>query len=91
MPTFHPAFLLRSPLQKRFAWRDFLAIKKALARKLSDSATSIAPAAISATPSQFGAVSFSPRNITPKIATSTTDNLSIGATLAASPSLSARK
>ncbi|HEX5509504.1 MAG TPA: uracil-DNA glycosylase, partial [Pseudolabrys sp.] len=24
MPTFHPAFLLRSPLQKRFAWRDFL-------------------------------------------------------------------
>jgi len=32
MPTFHPAFLLRSPLQKRFAWRDFLAIKKALAQ-----------------------------------------------------------
>jgi len=31
MPTFHPAFLLRSPLQKRFAWRDFLAIKKTLA------------------------------------------------------------
>jgi DNA polymerase len=30
MPTFHPAFLLRSPLQKRFAWRDFLAIQKAL-------------------------------------------------------------
>lgn len=30
MPTFHPAFLLRSPLQKRFAWRDFLAVKKAL-------------------------------------------------------------
>jgi DNA polymerase len=30
MPTFHPAFLLRSPLQKRFSWRDFLAIKKAL-------------------------------------------------------------
>jgi uracil-DNA glycosylase len=29
--TFHPAFLLRSPLQKRFAWRDFLAIKKAQA------------------------------------------------------------
>jgi DNA polymerase len=28
--TFHPAFLLRSPLQKRIAWRDFLAIKKAL-------------------------------------------------------------
>jgi uracil-DNA glycosylase family 4 len=31
MPTFHPAFLLRSPLQKRFAWRDFLNVKKALA------------------------------------------------------------
>jgi DNA polymerase len=30
MPTFHPAFLLRSPLQKRFSWRDFLAIKRAL-------------------------------------------------------------
>jgi len=31
MPTYHPAFLLRSPLQKRLAWRDFMAIKKALA------------------------------------------------------------
>jgi uracil-DNA glycosylase family 4 len=30
LATFHPAFLLRSPLQKRLAWRDFLAIKKAL-------------------------------------------------------------
>ncbi len=30
MPTFHPAFLLRGPLQKRFAWRDFLSVKKAL-------------------------------------------------------------
>jgi DNA polymerase len=29
--TFHPAYLLRSPLEKRFAWRDFLAIRKALA------------------------------------------------------------
>jgi DNA polymerase len=27
----HPAYLLRQPLQKRLAWRDFLAIKKALA------------------------------------------------------------
>ena len=25
---FHPAYLLRSPLQKRLAWRDLLAIKK---------------------------------------------------------------
>ncbi len=28
--TFHPAYLLRSPLEKRFAWRDFVAVKKAL-------------------------------------------------------------
>jgi uracil-DNA glycosylase len=31
MATFHPAYLLRTPIEKRFAWRDFLAIKKALA------------------------------------------------------------
>jgi DNA polymerase len=29
MATLHPAYLLRQPLQKRLAWRDFLAIKKA--------------------------------------------------------------
>lgn len=29
--TLHPAYLLRQPLQKRLAWRDFLSIKKALA------------------------------------------------------------
>jgi DNA polymerase len=29
--TFHPAYLLRNPIEKRFVWRDFLAIKKALA------------------------------------------------------------
>ena len=28
--TFHPAYLLRSPLEKRFAWRDFMAIRKGL-------------------------------------------------------------
>jgi DNA polymerase len=28
--TLHPAYLLRQPIQKRLAWRDFLAIKKAL-------------------------------------------------------------
>ncbi len=28
--TLHPAYLLRQPGQKRLAWRDFLAIKKAL-------------------------------------------------------------
>jgi uracil-DNA glycosylase len=31
MATYHPAFLLRSPLQKRLVWRDFLALKRALA------------------------------------------------------------
>ena len=31
IPTFHPAFLLRQPLSKRLAWRDFLAIKNELA------------------------------------------------------------
>ena len=31
--TMHPAYLLRQPLQKRLAWRDFLAIKTALATK----------------------------------------------------------
>lgn len=29
--TLHPAYLLRQPLQKRVAWRDFQAIRKALA------------------------------------------------------------
>jgi len=28
--TFHPAYLLRTPLEKRFAWRDFQAIRAAL-------------------------------------------------------------
>ena len=28
--TYHPAYLLRTPLEKRFSWRDLLAIKKAL-------------------------------------------------------------
>ncbi len=32
MATFHPAYLLRTPLEKRFVWRDFLAIKQALAQ-----------------------------------------------------------
>jgi uracil-DNA glycosylase len=35
MPTFHPAFLLRNPISKRLAWRDFQAIKKALAAAAS--------------------------------------------------------
>jgi DNA polymerase len=32
LATFHPAYLLRTPAAKRLAWRDFLAIKKALAK-----------------------------------------------------------
>jgi len=35
MPTLHPAYLLRSPIAKRLAWRDFQAIKKALATPAS--------------------------------------------------------
>jgi len=30
MATLHPAYLLRQPLQKRLAWRDFLMLRKAL-------------------------------------------------------------
>ncbi len=30
LPTLHPAYLLRQPLAKRLAWRDFLAVKTAL-------------------------------------------------------------
>ena len=30
LATLHPAYLLRQPLHKRLAWRDFLAVKKAL-------------------------------------------------------------
>jgi DNA polymerase len=30
MPMLHPAYLLRTPIAKRLAWRDMLAIKKAL-------------------------------------------------------------
>jgi DNA polymerase len=28
--TFHPAYLLRTPIEKRFAWRDFLSIRREL-------------------------------------------------------------
>jgi DNA polymerase len=30
LATLHPAYLLRQPLQKRLAWRDFLTLKAAL-------------------------------------------------------------
>ncbi len=30
LATFHPAYLLRTPAQKRYAWRDFLMLKTAL-------------------------------------------------------------
>ncbi|MBB3145053.1 DNA polymerase [Phyllobacterium trifolii] len=35
MPTLHPAYLLRNPAQKRFAWRDFVSVKMRL-RALTD-------------------------------------------------------
>lgn len=31
MATYHPAYLLRSPLEKRLTWRDFLSIREKLA------------------------------------------------------------
>jgi len=34
--TLHPAYLLRQPGQKRLAWRDFLAVKKAMEHETSD-------------------------------------------------------
>jgi uracil-DNA glycosylase len=34
LATWHPAYLLRQPLQKRLVWRDFLALKKALEERL---------------------------------------------------------
>jgi DNA polymerase len=30
MPCFHPAYLLRTPEDKRLAWRDLLAVRRAL-------------------------------------------------------------
>lgn len=36
MPTLHPAYLLRNPAHKKFAWRDFLEVKAKL-RALADS------------------------------------------------------
>jgi DNA polymerase len=33
MATLHPAYLLRQPVQKRFAWRDFRALAVALAER----------------------------------------------------------
>lgn len=30
LPTFHPAYLLRTPVHKRLAWADFLALRKRL-------------------------------------------------------------
>ncbi|WP_342586284.1 uracil-DNA glycosylase [Methylobrevis pamukkalensis] len=30
MPTYHPAYLLRQPIEKRLAWRDFLEVKARL-------------------------------------------------------------
>jgi DNA polymerase len=30
LATLHPAYLLRQPLQKRLAWRDFRALRRTL-------------------------------------------------------------
>jgi DNA polymerase len=38
MATLHPAYLLRQPLQKRLAWRDFLMLKAALGEKNAEGA-----------------------------------------------------
>ncbi len=65
--------------------------RKGGAGRLTFFATRIAPATISAIPSQLVPDGRSPRNRNAKIATSTTLSLSIGATCEASPSLSARK
>jgi uracil-DNA glycosylase family 4 len=43
MATLHPAYLLRQPIHKRLAWRDFLAIKKALTGASSSSPASRTP------------------------------------------------
>lgn len=32
LPTFHPAYLLRSPSQKKGMWRDFLMVKEAISK-----------------------------------------------------------
>jgi len=41
MATLHPAYLLRQPLQKRLAWRDFLALKAALDETAQPAATAL--------------------------------------------------
>jgi DNA polymerase len=33
LPTLHPAYLLRQPLQKRLGWRDFMTLRRALDAK----------------------------------------------------------
>ena len=35
IPTFHPAFLLRSPSQKKEFWRDFLVVKEEISKEVS--------------------------------------------------------
>ncbi|MGI9353928.1 MAG: uracil-DNA glycosylase, partial [Rhizobiaceae bacterium] len=36
MPSFHPAYLLRQPAQKKFAWRDLLALSNRLCESDGD-------------------------------------------------------
>ncbi|WP_019644429.1 uracil-DNA glycosylase [Novispirillum itersonii] len=41
--TFHPAYLLRSPVQKRLAWRDMLDVREKLAQMAAHSGAAAAP------------------------------------------------
>jgi DNA polymerase len=38
LASFHPSYLLRSPIEKRFAWRDFLSLRAALVQSAGKSA-----------------------------------------------------
>jgi protein-S-isoprenylcysteine O-methyltransferase Ste14 len=79
-------------LRRLFPPRAQVSVTRLRARAIHfPHATSTAPIAMSAMPAQFGTDGRSPRKATANIATSTTESLSIGATRAASPSLSARK
>ncbi|WP_181705869.1 uracil-DNA glycosylase [Chthonobacter rhizosphaerae] len=38
LPTFHPAYLLRNPVEKRMVWRDLLALRAAMTAAANESA-----------------------------------------------------
>lgn len=43
LASFHPSYLLRSPIEKRLAWRDFLSLRSALAETETRAETPAAP------------------------------------------------